>query len=289
MPKVQILTPAADNARFSDSWTGYFDTLTAPLVALGMTVSARDWTLPLDPDGADLILPLLAWGYHYRPDVWFRQIDALEAGDVPVLNPPGALRWNSSKRYLLTLAEMGLSVVPTIAVDIVTEADLDAARSTFNCDWLVVKPQISAGSEATLKLRPGDSLIGGPCGPALIQPFFSSVTLEGELSLFYFGGQWSHAISKQATGGDFRVQPQFGGVIRPLDPPAEAVALAEAVMSNAPEGLLYARIDLLRGPGGDLALMELEAIEPDLYIEHATDRGALFAATVAAFLRDGPG
>jgi glutathione synthase/RimK-type ligase-like ATP-grasp enzyme len=287
MPKVQILTPAADNARFSDSWKGYFDTLTAPLLAMGMTVSARDWTLPLDPDGADLILPLLAWGYHHRPDFWFQQIDALEAGDVPVLNVPDALRWNSSKRYLLALAEMGVAIMPTLAVDAVTEADLDTARSTFDCDWLVVKPQISAGSEATLKLRRGDALIGGPRGPALIQPFFSSVTLEGELSLFYFGGQLSHAIRKQATGGDFRVQPQFGGVIRPLDPPSDAVALAEAAMSKAPDGLLYARIDLLRGPSGALALMELEAIEPDLYFEHAPDRGAMFAATVAAYLRDG--
>jgi glutathione synthase/RimK-type ligase-like ATP-grasp enzyme len=100
------------------------------------------------------------------------------------------------------------------------------------------------------------------------------------LSLFFFGGRFSHAVAKVAAEGDFRVQPQFGGKFRSLQPDEEAMALAKAALSAAPEGLVYVRIDLIRDLEGRLALMELEAIEPDLYFDFAPDQGRAFGLAV---------
>jgi len=107
------------------------------------------------------------------------------------------------------------------------------------------------------------------------------------MSLFFFGGRYSHAISKHPANGDFRVQEQFGGSERRIDPPAEALALAETVfaateelMGHAP--LTYARVDMLRDEDGNFRLMELEAIEPSLFLHFAGDQDALLADAVRA-------
>ena len=285
MPSVIILTPAADNPEFKANWPVWFERLSAPLNAVGIETRPHAWTEPLGADhGADAALSLLSWGYHFKPDLWRERLDGLEASGVKLINPPHVLRWNTAKTYLVELAEAGVSVVPTLAVDQVTPEAIEAARAHFGAEIIVAKPQISGGSHETLKLSPGDALVGGPTGAALLQPFLPAVGEEGEISLFYFGGDFSHAVAKVAKAGDFRVQPQFGAAIGPVEAPAEALGVARAVLDAAPGPLTYARVDLLRGRDGGLQLMELEVIEPDLYLQHAADGGAMFAAAVKAAL-----
>ena len=115
---------------------------------------------------------------------------------------------------------------------------------------------------------------------AMIQPFLPSVSGEGEISLLHFDGVFSHAVGKVAKAGDFRVQPQFGSTIGPITPPPVALDVAQAVLAAAPGRLTYCRVDLIRHPDGTLRVMELEAIEPDLFLEHAPEAGAVFAAAV---------
>lgn len=285
MSSLIILTPAADNAQFSASWPTWFERLARPLHAAGVESRPHAWTEPLAAGTqADGVISLLSWGYHFIPDLWRERLDALEATGLKVLNPPHVLRWNTAKIYLMELGEAGVPVVPTLAVDRVTPEAVEAARAHFGAAIIVAKPQISGGSHETLKLYPGDTLIGGPTGPALLQPFLPAVGEEGEISLFYFGGDFSHAVAKVAKPGDFRVQPQFGAAIGAVEAPAEALGVARAVLDAAPGPLTYARVDLLRGHDGGLQLMELEVIEPDLFLEHAPDGGALFAAAVKAAL-----
>jgi glutathione synthase/RimK-type ligase-like ATP-grasp enzyme len=102
----------------------------------------------------------------------------------------------------------------------------------------------------------------------MVQPFLPAIETEGEYSLFYIGGTFSHAIRKVAQSGDFRIQPQFGGVNTRWQPDSEAEAVAESALRAMPGEALYVRIDLLRRLDGRLALIELEAIEPDLYMHH---------------------
>lgn len=278
MTRIALLTPAADNP-YVRIWRPAYDRLAAALEAGGMDVVARDWR-EADRVEADAVLPLLAWGYHQAAADWAAMLDTLEAAGTRVLNPVSVLRWNTRKTYLAELDEAGVPTVPTIFVERATQALVDEARQLLGVDELVVKPQVSAGSHQTLRLGIGQPLDGGPSGAAMIQPFLPAVAGEGELSLLFFGGVFSHAVGKVAQGGDFRVQPQFGariGAIRPSDEAMEVAGLALGAMDVAPT---YARIDLIRGLDGALRLMELEAIEPDLYLEHAADGGAAFAAAV---------
>uniref|UniRef100_B0T7A3 Transporter n=1 Tax=Caulobacter sp. (strain K31) TaxID=366602 RepID=B0T7A3_CAUSK len=246
-------------------------------------VEAGSW-VDADVAGARVVLPLLSWGYHLRAAEWFARLDALEAAGARLANPVAVLRWNTTKTYLADLAAKGAPVVPTLALDRLTLEDLDRAREVFGVDVLVTKPQISGGSQDTVKLRHADGLTGCTTGPALIQPFLPAVGEEGELSLFYFDGVFSHAVAKVATAGDFRVQPQFGGQVSSVAPEPEALHAAEMVLRAAGAPLTYARVDLIRGLDGTPQLMELEVIEPDLFLGHAHDGGAAFAEAVVRAL-----
>ena len=284
MTDVLILTPASDETLYAQASRRLFDRLAAPLRAQGLTVEGLGWPEPFDLGSARVVLPLLSWGYHLRPDAWFARLDALEAAGARLANPAPVLRWNTTKTYLTELAAKGAPVVPTIALDRLTLQDMDRARELFGVDVLVAKPQISGGSQETVKLRHADGLKGCTTGPALIQPFLPAVGEEGELSLFYFDGVFSHAVTKVAADGDFRVQPQFGGQVSGVAPEPEALHAAEMVLRAAGPSLTYARVDLIRGLDGTPQLMELELIEPDLFLEHAHDGGAAFAAAVARAL-----
>ena len=163
------------------------------------------------------------------------------------------------------------------------DASVAAAFDAFGCDELVVKPQVSAGSHQTVRLRRGEAV--EPLGDAILQPFLPAIANEGELSLFAIGGRFSHAARKVATGGDFRIQPQFGGRFTRYTPDAEALAVFDATLAALPQAPLYARIDLLRRADGQLALIEVEAIEPDLYVELEPDVPARLAAALLDALR----
>ncbi|WP_205691613.1 transporter [Caulobacter sp. 602-2] len=283
-PDVLILVPAADEPRFAQSWPPLFERLAAPLRTLGLSVASRPWTDPVEAGAQGIVLPLLSWGYHHREPEWYARLDALEAAGVRAANPPGLLRWNTAKTYLSELAAKGAPVVPTITLDKVTPEAVAQARDRFQVDLVVAKPQVSGGSHRTVKLGRDPDLSDAPTGPALIQPFLPAVGEEGELSLFFFDGAFSHAVTKVAVPGDFRVQPQYGGKVSEIAPEPEALHAAHMVLDALGQPLTYARIDLIRGLDHTPQLMELEIIEPDLFLEHAHDHGAAFAAAVRAAL-----
>lgn len=277
-----ILTPAPD---YWEDWSlpkAHYERL------LGPDLSFRSWTDTGDLSGFSLILPLLAWGYQRNVASWYALLDRLEREALPVANPARVLRWNSDKAYLAEMAAAGVPTVPSMMREAMNDAALDSARSLFGTNRLVIKPPVSGGADGTFLIGASDPLPAEAVGRRmLIQPYLPAIAAEGEMSLFFFGGRYSHAISKHPANGDFRVQEQFGGSERRIDPPAEALALAETVfaateelMHHAP--LTYARVDMLRDEDGNFRLMELEAIEPSLFLHFAGDQGALFADAVRA-------
>jgi glutathione synthase/RimK-type ligase-like ATP-grasp enzyme len=256
---------------------------------LGEACQFRCMINPGDLSGFALVLPLLAWGYPLDTARWYRLLDQMEEQQLPVLNPVPLLRWNSDKAYLADLARAEVPVVPTLYVDQLDDAALVNARSHFAADSLVIKPPISGGAEGTFLLGPDDGVPVGWAGARmLIQPLCSAISSEGEWSLFYFSGRYSHAIIKRPAAGDFRVQEQFGGREEAIEPPAEAQALARAALVAAPHPALYARVDMVRLADGSLALMELELIEPALFLHLAADGGAAFADAIGAALSSPP-
>lgn len=277
--RLAVLTPAPDEPRFAALSHVWFERLAAPLRAQGVDAVARPWTHIGDLTGFDAVTPLLAWSYHARVADWDGLLQRLAGLPVAVVNPLDTLVWNTRKTYLAELEQAGAPVVPTLFAERL-DADLIAqAHRRFGAE-LVVKPQISGGSFETVRLSPGSAPALVSQRPMMVQPFLPAVSGEGELSLIYFDRRFSHAVTKTAKAGDFRVQVQHGGVTAPTSPPPEAFETAEQVLAATARGLAYARIDLIRGTDGKLRLMELEAIEPDLFLEHAPDGGAGFAAAM---------
>lgn len=278
MTRIALLTPAADGP-YGTVWRPYFDRLAAWLAGEGLAAEPLDWRFAASAD-APAVMPLLAWGYHLQAEAWLGVLDDLAARGVRTLNDAALLRWNTTKTYLADLTDADVPVVPTVFIDRATPALVENARERLGAGELVIKPQISGGSHETIRLAPGALMTGAPTGPAMVQPFLPSVSGEGEHSLLFFGGVFSHAVGKVARPDDFRVQPQFGSTIGPVTPSGEALAVADAVMRALDRPPVYARVDLIRCLDGSLRVMELEAIEPDLFLEHAPEAGARFAAAV---------
>ncbi len=193
------------------------------------------------------------------------------------------LRWNSDKAYLTELAAKGIPTIETIEVDELSEADLAAAAERFGTDELVVKPPVSASATGTHRIRAGDEIPASEFGQRMmIQPFLPSIASEGEYALILFDGVYSHTVVKRPKSGDFRVQPHLGGSTEPSEPPEGAIALAQAALAAAPAAATYARVDIVRGNDGALRIMELELIEPALFLDVAPHGEEAFANAVIA-------
>ena len=279
-PRVAILVPTPD---YYEKWQPAFARKAAALTAAGLIVEQRVWTDPGDLSGYDLILPLFAWGYQRDVAAWYGLLDRLEAESLPVVNPVPVLRWNSDKAYLAELATKGVAVVPTVEVAVLDAASLASARTTLGAEEVVIKPAISGGADGTHRIAPGDALPSDAIGQRrLVQPMMPGILTDGEFSLFFFGGKFSHAIVKRPASGDFRVQEQFGGRESDWDASAEAQALAAAALAAAPAPPAYARVDMVGDAAGKLHIMELELIEPSLFLHFSPDKGAAFGRAVYA-------
>jgi glutathione synthase/RimK-type ligase-like ATP-grasp enzyme len=282
--RIAILVPAPD---YPEPWRWTYDPEAKALSVAGAEVTPIAWTEAGDLSEFDLVLPLVVWGYHLEYPRWLALLDRAERHRWPMINPPTLLRWNGDKAYLAELATRGVSTVPTLAVEACGDADLEEARRQFQSDWLVIKPPISASAMGTHRLGPNDDLPGDSRGrPMIVQPLIEEIARTGEFSLMLFDGQFSHAVVKRPKAGDFRVQEYHGGVTLPCPaPPAGAVELAQAALAAAPAPASYARVDIVPDDDGVLMIMELELIEPSLFLEHAPDGGASFTRSIVSHAR----
>jgi glutathione synthase/RimK-type ligase-like ATP-grasp enzyme len=278
--RIAFLVPDPD---YPEPWRWAFDVEAQALVDAGADVEPIAWTEAKDLVGFDLVLPLVAWGYHLQYDRWLAFLERVEASAVPMINPPPLLRWNSDKAYLAELADAGVPTVPTLAVEACCDADLDEARRRFGSNWLVIKPPVSASATGTHRLAPNDDLPPDSRGrPMIVQPLIEEIARTGEFSLMLFDGEFSHAVVKRPKAGEFRVQPHLGGVTLPSKAPPGAVQLAQQALAAAPAKAHYARVDMVPDDDGVLRIMELELIEPALFLDHASDGGAAFTRAILA-------
>lgn len=275
-----ILVP---DPAFPEPFAWAFHVEAEALRAAGAEVTARPWTAVGDVSPFDLVLPLVAWGYHLQYSEWLALLDRAEAEGWPMVNPPALLRWNSDKAYLRELGAAGVPTVRTLEVDHLNEAALAAAFGTLGTHEVVIKPPVSAGASGTYRLREGEGAhvpedVHGQ--RMMIQPFLPSIADTGEYSLLLFGGEPSHCVVKRPKSGDFRVQPHFGGDTLACEPPPGAIELAQVALAVAPAAATYARVDLVVGPDGALQVIELELVEPALFLHCAPEASPRFAAAI---------
>lgn len=259
--------------------------LKAALEAAGLEPVAETWTDPsVDWSSYDAVLLRSIWDYHRRYLEFTAWLDQLDKAGVKLLNDSDLVRWNSDKRYLLELRERGVAIVPS---QVAAGACLREVVAGLNGQEIVIKPTVSATARNTVRGTAGSAELSRameelPEDVYLVQPFQPEIQTEGEWSLIFLDGEFSHAVLKHPAAGDYRVQNDFGGTAELLDPPAAVLAGSTEALAaaNTRRPPVYARVDGIVAAGRYL-LMELELIEPYLFLPEAPEANTRFAKAVA--------
>ncbi|MGI9535613.1 MAG: ATP-grasp domain-containing protein [Desulfocapsaceae bacterium] len=278
-PKCAFLT-LEDRADFCI----YDHLLFEPLEKLGWSVEEVPWNHPnIDWERFDAVVIRSTWDYQNAPGEFLSTLAEIESV-TSLYNPVDICRWNLNKRYLLDLQTKGVQIVPTHWLKRLKQRSIESIFQNSTAERLVAKPLVGANADDTFVLESKDSASWNEaiCAfsdrEAMVQPFIDSIEVEGEYSLFYFGGHYSHAIVKRPADGDFRVQEEHGGIIRPVNPAEDLVHSGNQAIEAIEKTLLYARVDLVRLKSGQPALIEMELIEPSLYFEQDPKSAEMFAA-----------
>jgi len=261
--------------------------LRAALRDAGIRAATWAWDDPAaDWSSARLAVLRSAWNYPRHHETFLRWAERA-ASFTRLWNPVPVVRWNTHKGYLLDLQRRGIPVVPTELVPAGRPVPLARIRAERGWDDVVIKPAVAAASYRTLRVPPEDSAAGErhlralvSDRDALVQPYLRSVESYGERAVVWIDGAITHAVRKtpRFEGEEERVADEAVPVA-----PAEA-AFAERVLQEVEGPLLYARIDQARGPEGEPLLMELELVEPSLYLGLFPDAMARFVTAIGRLL-----
>lgn len=220
----------------------------------------------------DAALPLMVWDYFQGNEEAFLAEMAKTEATTKLYNPFDVLKWNMNKTYLDELEAKGAPTIKTLTIERATESAIARAFEELETDKVVIKPQVGGGAWRQALYQKGDPFPARdelPPEAALVQDFLPSVQSEGEYSFLYFGGQFSHGLVKRPKDGDYRIQSLYGGTEEAYTPTQEELGAAKSVLNVLDFTPLYARVDLLRGRDDKLKLIELEMVEPYLYLPHA--------------------
>ncbi|MBX3117940.1 MAG: hypothetical protein KF784_02670 [Fimbriimonadaceae bacterium] len=243
--------------------------LSKALASRGVDAHRAVWSDPnIDWAQYDLAVIRTTWDYHLAPQQFLEWINYVSR-TTRILNTPQVIRWNIHKGYLRELESKGVPTVPTLICKQDSTAVPPEAQS-----WgrIVVKPAISASAHATIVTDfdspEAEAHLRLLCkqGDALVQPFLSAI-LEGyEISLVYIDGEFTHAVRKWPGAGDFRVQVDHGGRYESAIPTESEKRVGDLAMSACDFRPLFARVDVCRTAEGEDVVMELELIEPELWL-----------------------
>ena len=277
--------------------TGETDTdmpiLQAALARTGTAADVVSWDdRRIEWSSYRLVVVRSTWDYVERREEFLAWTEAVAAQTV-LANPAPVLRWNTDKRYLEDLADAGVPVVPTTWIE-----PGDGAQLSYRGE-VVVKPAVSAGATDTARYAlsdPAEATVArdhverllAAGRTVMVQPYCDGVDERGETRLVYIGGIFSHALHqgailrRPADGAD----AGEGHRVTSCQPTAEERRVAEATVAAVPVGqqLLYARVDLVPVPGGEPAVLELEATEPSLFLEQVPAAAQTLAASIVGRL-----
>lgn len=258
---------------------------------LGMATEVAVWDDPaVDWAAAPVTVVRSVFDYHLRHAEFISWVDQVEPV-TSLYNPPDIIRWNSHKSYLLQLAQDGFPIIPTESVDQGSVVDLRAVLTARSWTVAVVKPAVSASAHGTMQVT-ADNLDEAQAhldglahqGDALIQPYLYDFETTGETSVIWLGGERTHCVRRPSG---MHTSLEVAHIGAPLEPTAGELKLARAAYEWISPTPLYARIDLLHTRDYGLLVLELELVEPALYLRHSTTVADRFAAAVQT-LTTGP-
>ena len=263
------------------------DVLARALRGYGHTVKAPVWTdAAVDWPAYDAVVLKSPWDYFDRIADFYAWLDRLQLLGVKLLNPLEIVRWNADKRYLRDIEAAGFRIVPTHWLGQGCAFEPAALFEKFQSEKLVVKPAVSGGAKNTFALTLPEAQAQAAAieklvaeEDFLVQPFLPEIQARGEWSFLYFGGQFSHSVLKTPKSGDFRVQQYFGADTVAVAAPAPLHATADQLVARFAPSCLYTRVDGVE-VNGELLLMELELIEPLLFLPYEKAAAARYEATL---------
>ena len=252
------------------------------LRAAGVSTDVVSWDEDRDWGAYELVVVRTPWDYFDRVTQFLDWAARVER-ETSLVNPADVLRWNSHKGYL---AEFTAKSVPTVPTRLVPGPSTDVADQIREVPWeeIVVKPAVDGGARHAWRgLRDDPSLSRvaerlTEHGDVVVQPFVPAI-VDGERSLVFLGGRFSHAVRKVPKAGDYRSQRHLGGREVDHEPDSAELQVALAAMAAAPGRLTYARVDLVDWEGAPV-LIELEVIEPDLFLRDVPERVDRFVEVV---------
>jgi glutathione synthase/RimK-type ligase-like ATP-grasp enzyme len=256
----------------------------------GVAVTGLPWTTTCDWREFDAVIIRATWDYYTRPGEYLAWLQVIEEHGIPLWNPAPLARWNMNKRYLRELERASVWTVPTEWVSSTAEHSLKEIVRKRGWADVVVKPVISASANETWRIqrdvtqedeRRLRTLLGN--GDAMVQPFIDSIAAEGEWSFIFLGGEFSHAVLKRPADGDFRVQAAHGGTAISAHPKDHWLDQARLILDALPWPWLYARVDGCI-VDGRFMLVELEMLEPDLFLNLNAAAPARFADSLLELL-----
>jgi glutathione synthase/RimK-type ligase-like ATP-grasp enzyme len=259
--------------------------------AKGLNVHRINWDNPdFDFTTTKYVLFRAIWDYFDRfPEFskWLREVSK----QTQLINPTEQIVWNMDKHYLKDLEDAGINIVKTNFIEIGDNRTLKEVIADSDWDHVILKPAVSGGARHTYNIKPGESnlheaiykeLIAEEA--MLIQPFVNSIMEKGEISFMVFGGNYSHAVLKKAKAGDFRVQDDHGGTLHPYEASAKEIEFVQNVMDKCKTMPVYGRVDVAWDNDGELALVELELIEPELWFRKSEASSRMLADAVMDYL-----
>ena len=261
----------------------------APLARLGWSVDDVPWRRPnVDWEKYDAVVIRSTWDYAKDPDAFLDVLTVIARSGARLFNPLDLVTWNIRKTYLRDLASRGVSIVPTVWRERLGRGELHDVIDEVGADEIVVKPVIGASARGAFRVSKSASVEEVGVIEAwyadralLAQPFVRAISTEGEFSLFYFDGAFSHAIRKKPKPADYRVQEEHGGSNVAVRATPELLGSGARVLTSLDVTPLYARVDFVRANDATgYWLMELELIEPSLYLRMDAEAPERFAVAL---------
>jgi len=264
--------------------------LIEPLQELGHVAEFVPWQAKVRWRNYDGVVIRTTWDYQDNLVAFLDVLGTIER-ETRLANPLQLVKWNADKStYLRDLEKQGNLIIPSIwHSGKIGSRQVLKWFDQLSTDEIVIKPAVGANAQDTLRVKRGREDIqmlkkifdNRSC---VVQPFMSGIVKEGEFSLFYFNGEYSHAVLKTPKRRDFRVQEEHGGRIKATKPPAHCLQTGKTIMKLISPVPLYTRLDLVRTKDDDFAIVELELIEPSMYLRKSKQAPYLFAKAIDRWL-----
>ena len=256
----------------------YDKLLIEPMKTLGWIAEEISWRNEnVNWNDYDAVIVRSTWDYQNDVEKFIKVLEMIN-GVSYLENDLDLMKWNMNKNYLFQLKQKGITIVDTIWEKSFNPVLANNYFERLDTDEIIIKPNVSANADNTFrlskeKLKEQSSNLEKIFAQRefMVQPFLNNIIDEGEYSLFFFDGKFSHSVLKKPKEKDFRVQEEHGGNIQPIEASSDMIMIAENIIKKLSTIPLYGRVDLVRTKQNEFALMELELIEPSLYLNKDVD------------------